>query len=491
MYPEIKKPTLETPRAGINNITKSKNFTLENLHKNLVDINISEKVFVRSPTEELISKIKEANTFANPKYESNQQHGYSNWQTPRTIETFNLCDDGSISLPRGFLPDLLRLCKECNAHTIIEDFRCVYPANIPELEGITLRPFQERAVSQGMQSDQGAIISPTGSGKSFIGLEIIRRRGQRALIIVHRAELAKQWADVIEEHMGIKAGFMGDGSWLVGDQITIAMVQTLAGREDEARALANAFGLVLVDEGNHLPASTFFDVLGLLAAKYRYMLSAIPNRRDGLEAMIYRAIGPAIANISKDEVENMDSTVPATIFTIQTGFNPGLVNSWNEYLDTLTVSTERNLQIIDLAQASKESTLILVDRVAHAEQLSEMMNKRGMEHVLAHGKIGKKDRENAMVRMRSAKLTIGTISLLGEGIDISSWSVLIMAAPISSEIKLMQAIGRIVRPVPGKVKAIVYDLRDECGFAGASFKKRFEIYKKHKIWVEFTNKKAA
>jgi len=484
MQPEIKKATLEAPRAGINNITKTNNFTLENLPKRRVVINISEKILVRSPTEELISKIKKANTFSNPKYKSNQSHGYSNWQTSRTIETFNLYEDGSVSVPRGFLLDLLKLCKECNLHPVIEDLRCVYPVDFPELKA-TLRPYQEHAVSQAMQFDQGAILSPTGSGKSLMGLEIINRRGQRALIIVHRSELAKQWADVIEERMGIKAGFIGDGAWLVGDQITIAMVQTLAARENETRTLKNAFGLILVDEGHHLPASTFFDVTGLLAAKYRYMLSATPNRRDGLEAMIYMAIGPAIANISKQEVENLGSTVPATVITIQTGFNPGLVNSWSQYIDSLTTCTSRNLQIIDLAKASAEPTLILVDRISHADQISSMMNRRGLDHVLAHGKIAKKDREQVMEKMRLAKLTIGTTSMLGEGIDISSWSILIMAAPISSEIKLMQAIGRIVRPAHGKIKATVYDLRDDCGFAGASFKKRFEIYKKHKIWVQF------
>ena len=68
-------------------------------------------------------------------------------------------------------------------------------------------------------------------------MEIIKRREQRALIIVHRSELAKQWAAIIEERMGIKAGFIGDGEWSIGDQITVAMVQTLATRENETKAL--------------------------------------------------------------------------------------------------------------------------------------------------------------------------------------------------------------------------------------------------------------
>jgi superfamily II DNA or RNA helicase len=285
--------------------------------------------------------------------------------------------------------------------------------------------------------------------------------------------------------MGIKSSFIGDGHWEIGDLITIGMVQTLASREEEAKALSNAFGLVLLDEGHHAPASTFFDVLGLLSSKYRYSVSATPNRRDGLEKMIYLCVGPILANIDKDEVEGMGSTVPVTVFSIKTGFKPGLLNSWSEYLDTLTTNTNRNMLIIDLVQQSEEPTLVLVDRVAHAEQLSDMLNRRAVEHVVAHGRIGKKDREIVMDKIKSAKVTVGTTSLLGEGLDVSCWAKLIMGAPISSEIKLMQAIGRIVRPDHGKERAFVYDLKDDCGFSGASFNKRMEIYKKNKIWVEF------
>lgn len=315
-------------------------------------------------------------------------------------------------------------------------------------------------------------------------------KGQKALIIVHRADLAKQWIDTIKTKFGLKAGFIGDGQWEIGD-ITVALVQTLSAREHETKSLSNAFGLILVDETHHAPASTFFDVLSLLAAKYRYGLSATVTRRDGLEQMIYRGLGPVIATVSKQEVEGMGATVPATVISIPTGFNPGQVDSWHEYLDSLTTNADRNIQIITLAQLSIGSALILVDRIAHAEQLSAMLHRRNIDHVLAHGKLNKKDREDVMDRIKTAKLTIGTTSLLGEGLDVSVWGVLIMGTPISSEIKLMQAIGRIVRPSPNKEKALVYDLKDDCSFAGASFKRRFEIYKKHKIWVEFNGNKKA
>lgn len=454
---------------------------------NNTKITICENIVLSCSDDDFKSFIVKANTFRNPKHESNLQNGYSNWQTSETIQTYKFISDGSLSLPRGFLSELLELCIRFEIKPSIEDLRVENPISFPTLKDVTLRPYQDRAVNLAMKEDQGSIIAPTGSGKSILGLEIIRCRGQKTLILVHRSDLAKQWIDVILEKFGIKAGFIGDGSFEIGNEITVGMIQTLSSKENEAKALSKEFGLILVDEGHHLPAESFFSVLGHLSAKFLYCLTATPTRRDGLEKMIYRAIGEKIAFISKEEVEDIGATVPVKVIAIQTGFKPNFVDSWNEYLGAITHNAERNTLIIDLATESNEPTLILVDRVEHAEQLSEMMTRRDIIHVLAHGKIGKKDRNGMLERIRGARITIGTTGLLGEGLDIKNLAVLVMASPISSEIKLLQAIGRITRSFEGKENAVAYDLKDDCGFSGSSFNKRFEIYKKNKIWVEFNN----
>jgi superfamily II DNA or RNA helicase len=454
---------------------------------------IESAITLENAPDEVVAHCIEANSFINPAFLSNEITGRSNWQTERTITTYKWIENRLI-LPRGFAHDLMKILRDLKMPPEIIDNRISVPCVYTEaLQSVTLRAYQERAVSDAMECSQGVIISPTGSGKSLIGLEIIRRRREKALIIVHRSELAKQWLAVISERLGgIKAGFIGDGQWDVGDEITVAMVQTLAAKEKETKSISNAFGLILLDETHHAPASTFFDVLGLFSAKFRYGLSATVQRRDGLEQLIYHATGPTISTISKSEVEEIGATVPATVFSIATHFNPGGVESWNEYLDAITCNALRNELIIDLAEKSEGASLILVDRVEHARRLSEMLEIRNIDHVLAHGKLTKSDRRTVMDRIRTANITIGTTSLLGEGLDVGVWSTLIMGSPISSEIKLLQAIGRIVRPSKGKEGAVVYDLKDNCGFSRSSFKKRFEIYKKNKIFVDFSrNKKAA
>jgi len=446
---------------------------------------LSSNIILKCDNNSIIEKCIRENTFTNPIYISNEINHRSNRNIEKTIITYNFKEDGLI-LPRGYMRDLLKTFNEKSIIPKLIDERVSRPCQYPErLNQIILRPYQARAVDASLKYDQGVIVSPTGSGKSLIGLEIIRNHKQKSLIIVHRSDLAKQWVQIIQDRLGLVSGLIGEGQWQVGEEITVAMIQTLTSKQEESKKLKETFGLILVDETHHTPSESFSQVIGNMKAKYLYGLSATVERRDGLEQKIYRCIGPSIETISRDEVEKIGATVPAVVKALDTRFSP-FVNSWNDYLIEISANTERNLLIVDLATNEAIPVLILCDRVSHAEHLSGMLSRRDLKHVLAHGQI--KNRDEVMEEIKKAKITIATASLIGEGIDVSSWGILIMASPISSEIKLMQAIGRIVRPAPGKEIALVYDLRDDCGFSGASFKKRFSIYKKNKIYVEFNNK---
>lgn len=445
--------------------------------KILLNANVS----IDIPSEEILSRIIRENTFDNPLFISNQKAGRRNWQTPKSIETFKLSGE-TLILPRGYLKQLIDICQEHEINFAIDDQRCATNSVIfPEM-GVTFRPYQERAIEAALKKDQGIIVAPTGSGKTMIALEIIRQRQQKTLIIVHSKDLASQWKENIKERFGIETGFLGDGEWTEGESITIGMIQTLAKREELVKKLD--VGIVFADEGHHCPSKSYFEVIGWLGAKYRYALSATPNRRDGLEKVIYRAVGNPIIEISKKEVEELRATVPAIVKSIRTGFNPGLIESWHEYLTALSIDQNRNLLIIDIASNASGSVLILCDRVSHAQQISEMMDRRNIKNTLVHGQLSGTERETAMGSLNSSRISIGTSGLLGEGLDVSSWTVLIMASPISSEIKLIQSIGRVVRSFHGKESATVFDLKDECALSGSSFNHRLKIYEKHNIRID-------
>jgi len=448
-----------------------------------VQIYKSNKLLFETEDQRVLDAIIHHNTFANPIYDTNDRYGYSNYNTDPTIRTYSYRQGGKFCLSRGALLGVKSLFRNLDIEYHITDSTVTDSCNIPPLDGIKLRSYQEEAVAKAVSATEGVIVAPTGSGKTFIALELIRRLGQRAIIIVHRKELAKQWIRVIEERMGITPGFIGDGKFNVGTEITIAMVGTLIANEGFAKELSEEIGTLIIDECHHCPSNQFFSVQKLFAARYRFGVSATPNRRDGLEIMIYRALGDVVHEITREEVEDIGATVPVKVHVIKTNFDPGNPGDWNGYLTAISGSHSRNKFIVDIAKKSKVPVLVLVDRVVHGENISNLMKEMNIDHVLAHGKV--KGRKTLIDDIRKAHITIGTTSLVGEGIDISTWSLLILASPISSEIKLLQAVGRIVRPCEGKKKGWLFDLKDDCGFSGGSLNKRIAIYKKAGINIVF------
>ncbi len=415
--------------------------------------------------------LKSENQWPNPQIQIAENMGRYSGNLPPLIEAWSDDWDNSLTLPRGYLDNLL----EQFTPESVSEGRTEAPVDIPQLEGITFRGYQQFALDRAYQPQQGILVAPTGSGKTILGMALIAHHGQRALILTHSKELMSQWQQETREKIGIDPGIVGGGKWKEGAEITIAMLQTLHRNPEKAREMMQGYGLTLIDECHHIPAQTFSNVIGWSTSLYRYGLTATPHRRDGLHQLIHRSIGEILATIHPDEVEQQGGIVPATIKVIQTGFTPPLsVDSWGDYITSLVESEERNRMIADLAVRGSQRipALVLTDRVEHVGNIAAYLD----DALQIHGKLPAKERRSRMERISEHQITIGTTGLLGEGLDVSSWGVLIMATPISSKVRLLQAIGRVIRPHPGKLKGYVADLVDDHGFSGSSRNKRLAIY---------------
>ncbi|MBT7308477.1 MAG: DEAD/DEAH box helicase [Gammaproteobacteria bacterium] len=440
-------------------------------------ITIAGNLTIENQTDTEFALLKSENEWPNPAIATAEKLGRYSAHLPPMVEAWSE-EDGVLTLPRGYLDRLLELYDPAT----IQDHRTVAPVDMPQLESITYRDYQQLMLDQAYRHEQGVLVAPTGSGKTILGMALIAHHGERALILTHSKGLASQWRREIQKWMGVEAGTIGSGKWKEGEEITVCMLQTLHRSPERAAELFSRHGLTLIDETHRVAAQTFSEVIKWSSAKRRYGLTATPLRRDGLHDLIHRNVGDIIASIDPDKVEKQGGIVPATVKVIQTGFTPSWsVDSWNDYLGELVESEERNQMIANLALQGSESapTLVLTDRIAHVGNIAAFLD----DVLEIHGKLPAKERRSRMEKIAEHKITIGTVNLLGEGLDVSGWGVLIMATPISSKVRLLQAIGRVIRPHEGKQRGYVADLVDDHGFSIASHRKRLAIYEERSYRV--------
>jgi len=438
---------------------------------------LSDKIYLTELSRSESSEVEKALTFSNPKYLDAVKFNRSTYDIPRELKLFDRMEDVLI-VPRGF--DLSMF-----GPVTIQDERNSYPVTI----NTTIKPraYQERVIRLALHHGGGVIVAPTGSGKTTMGIELASRLGERCLILVKSIDLATQWRESIQRFTGLECGLIGGGKSVEGNKFTVGLVQTLVKVKQDLD-----YGLVIVDECHNAPANQAYEVINHLSAKYRYGLSATPERRDGLEFMIYAALGAVIAKVEAHEVEG--SVLPVTVSTLKYNFM-GNPESWVQFINQLSEDSDRNQIIVNSAVKSSRlvGTAVLTGTIKQAETLHNLVNAyAGVNALLLHGQLPKKQREQGMIDAPKHQLIIGTLALLSEGIDWPHIGAIIFASPVSAEInrdtptatRLIQSIGRGRRPFKGKVKTNVLDIIDNHPLGQSAYYKRSKIYQQQGFTVQ-------
>ncbi|MCP4625746.1 MAG: DEAD/DEAH box helicase [bacterium] len=412
----------------------------------------------------LIEKLE----IVNPKWLENERMGRWNRRTPQVLRFYDKVGPAGLWIPRGVMRQLILLCRKHDISYQVDDQRrCFTPIEI-NFKG-TLRPFQQVAVDQMLARDFGTLSSATGSGKTIMALYMIARRRQPTLIVVHTKDLAAQWTTRIETFLGIdaaKVGLIGGGKKVPGEKITIALVQSLYKCVEE---VSEKIGFLVVDECHRCPSRTFTEAVTGFDSRYMLGLSATPWRRDKLSKLIFWHLGDVHHEVDKKHLIQTGDVLPAEVIVRETDFKPyhDPVNEYSKMLAELTADKDRNILIAgDVARETANNNgicLVLSDRKAHCENLRALLKFRfKIEADLLTGDLSMAERQMVVERLNQnkVKVVIATGQLVGEGFDCRDLSTLFLATPIRFSGRVLQYLGRVLRPAPGKKKARVFDYVD-------------------------------
>lgn len=451
---------------------------------------IGSNISITDPSFAIKQYCNERLSLPNPEYIKRMRMGYWTGNTPRTLFLYRI--SGNVwTLPFGTLREIYPMIRDCEVENAFA------PAGSVEYGGedVPLYDYQQEAVDMLHRKRYGILQSAAGSGKTQMGIALVKLYARPALWLTHTADLLEQSKERAERYMDRSLiGTITAGKVHIGKGITFATVQTMS--KLDLPQYRDMWDVIIVDECHHVAGSPtavtqFYRVLDNLSARHKYGLSATVHRSDGLIAATYAMLGEIVHTVPDSAVKEkiMQVTVEpvgtGTVLTEQMLNSDGTLN-FTGLINGLCAEESRNRLLSQwIASAEGHSCLILSDRIEHLQTLMNALPPAmRAQAALITGKMntkrGKAERVQVLDRMRNGdfRYLFATYSLAKEGLDIPCLDRLFLTTPVKDEAVVIQSIGRIARTCPGKQPPVAYDFVDNILYCKRAFKQRCRHYNK-------------
>lgn len=335
-----------------------------------------------------------------------------------------------------------------------------------------LRNYQTEAVAgvetQWQQHRCVLGAAATGSGKSEIACELIKRAGCRTMAIMHRTELVDQFrrrllkfgirADIekADRHASVK---LWDRS-----QVVIATPQTLYSRDGARlrRFNPSEFELLFCDEAHHFVSPKFQSVINHFKQNPNlkaFFCTATPDRHDG------KALAKIIDSVAFN-IEIQDLIEQGWLVPVRQAIVPveGLdfsrchltAGDFNQRdLGDMMMQDKPLMGVVyaTLEEVKDKRTLVFAATVEQAEAYCRLFNRykpNSSSTVFGHTK--EQERKDVFKRFHNGSLQIlVNVGVVTEGVDVPGIEAVVVARPTLSRALYCQMIGRGTRPLSGLV----------------------------------------
>jgi DNA repair protein RadD len=336
---------------------------------------------------------------------------------------------------------------------------------------ITLRDYQSDMVAQVRDAYRSGcraplVVSPTGSGKTVLFAFIAsqaRSKSMRAMILVHRQELLDQTARTLDS-LDVPHGVIAAGrTQSLRELVQVAGVQTVVRRVSSIQPP----DLIIVDEAHHATAGSWQKVIEAFPGALILGVTATPERLDGKGLGIDYG-GTFDALIRGPEVRDL----------IRRGFlAPPVYYSPPTRADFSGVAIRRGDYDARQLSAAVDKPSITGDAVdhyrricpgvpavafcvsiAHAHHVADEFRRAGFRAATLDGTITSDERRDRVRALGDGRLHVMTsCEIINEGFDLPVVGAAILLRPTKSLGLHLQQIGRVLRPAPGKTRAVVLD----------------------------------
>ena len=337
--------------------------------------------------------------------------------------------------------------------------------------------YQYDCIEKVLNNRRHTIVSPTGSGKSYIIYWISRflsDHKKNVLIVVPTVSLVHQiYSDFEDYSIGWDVEkkchkiYQGQDK-SIRKRVTITTWQSIYKLQ---RKWFDGIDCVIADECHMYKSNELTQIVEKCKnAEWKTGLTGTLDDIYMHELTLTGLFGPTLKNVSSKELMERDILSKLKINLVGLKYKNDIcrkIVNWKNYqkeIDFLVKHEPRNKFIKNLCQALNGNTLVLFQYVdKHGKKLYDMLSKiEGKTVFFVHGKVSPEEREKVRrtVSERNDVIIVASYGTFSTGINAPALHNLVIASPTKSKVRILQSIGRGLRKSENKTHCRVFDIFD-------------------------------
>lgn len=355
------------------------------------------------------------------------------------------------------------------------------------------RTWQERALREWESGMRGVVSVVTGGGKTaFAEMCMLSFREHfpsgRIIVLVPTITLLDQWVVSLREELGVSAPdiacYSSQEKSAKPQRVNVLVINSA---RKLATKVAEGADIFLVVDECHRAGSPANSLALQIAPKATLGLSATPEREsdDGFETRVSPALGKIIFTYGYAQARHDHVVSPFELVNVRVDFLPDEARKYAALTKRAAVELRRHekeggsdqkLRRILQARAAVSATaamripvavklaeqlrgkrtIVFHERIAAANKLLEIFNKREHCATIYHSHVGPSlRRDNLRLYRQGVFDVLVTCRALDEGMNVPETAVAIIASSTASERQRIQRLGRVLRPARGKTHATI------------------------------------
>lgn len=386
----------------------------------------------------------------------------------------------SVELDAAFAHDISKVTKD-----ELEDW--IKTLNLHS-NGMPIDPYdyQREALYLAVRYNRMVVLAATSAGKSLIAYMLTRYYemlsnddGKKILILVPSQMLVDQMYSDFQDYSSANG-------WKVNDMVHCIMegrpknarkmvyISTWQSIYEEDEEYFKQFGRIINDETHLASGKSITTIMNHCTNAYQRIGMTGTLKAEKIHPILVMSLfGPVKRVVTTKQLINAGRATEVDIKMFQLNYQPDESKyvsecSYQKEIDFLVAHNHRNKVLATLAASVKGNTLVMFDRLEHIENVKNILD--GMNHgksvYIITGSVDRDERGaiKAIAEREDGVIVLGTSGCVSTGLSIKKLRNLIFGHPSKSIIRVLQAVGRILRLHNEKGDAHVYDMVDNLSY---------------------------